>query len=446
MNINRLYKFRSLFFNKLIREHHVKTGHLKEFEFKQDEYSDFQAPIRGFLALKDEELYLLEEGVKEQLPILLHPDKLRTSVTKDGSVVTIVKNSGSCFDTFRITPEKKYSYGELLGKFDQKHTQQEMYTYLLGNIYHAALIGRINVCVAGNVSSGKSFYGDCMHQIYDLIPKIEKPKTAAKLAPGVSTEGVLRIDELSGLKTAEGKSGVETVLGSLADYGDVISFGTAGSRQYGTMNPPPTSNLSCLIFYNLFGTKEQCEMSSKDWAYKPSYYKSSDYFDWMFENSEMLNDRMLRMKLFDGKIDVSQFSGDDVLEDEHIQTFINMAKTVEYFREQRRKGYVDELTAEDMDTITNTTYRLMDRESRHAKVFRELLIFTYLMADKDVITFEYYADLYRKMIDDYDKMVKLAREVPDRLQGYTTDNKLEAVELNMSEFKDDGVNKHGKRT
>jgi hypothetical protein len=361
------------------------------------------------MALKNDVLYILEDNIKDKLPIAVG-DNLPELVTIQGDVVKVVRNKEGQYSTFRITPAKVMTYRQLLECFDQKHQNQEDYTYLYSNILHAALLGRINVCVATHVSFGKSFFGDCMNYIYDLMPNVDAPKTAPAIAPGISTYGVLRIDELSGLSKKEDRVAVENVIGGLADFSDTVSFGTAGSKLYKTMNPPPTYWLSCVITYNKFGTKEDVESK------KASYFRKEDYFDWMFPNSTKLVDRFVRFLFPDGKVMVNQFNSDVTYTPELRAKFIAMAKTAEYYRQARINGFTNplvvdgvtyepEMTEEEVGLIDKMVYTNVGKESRHSRSLRDLFLFTFLMADKDWVLFANYCEKYVDYMKAYNNMI-----------------------------------------
>jgi hypothetical protein len=427
----KLADFKVEMYSKLLYKHHVVSSNKKLIEFKDDRDGNVVQPMTGYLALRGDKLYLLQGSVKDDLPIKIHEEELPTHVTKNGDVVHIVPYNTphtEYYTSFRIKPDRMMSYYELLSMSDQKHSTGDEFTYLYGNLLYTSMCSRINVCVSGNVSSGKSSFADCLDSIYDCIPRIEKPSSAPALARGVSTNGVLFIDELSGLKTKEQKQGVETVINSLASGSNSISYGTAGSKAYRTQNPPPVNNLSCVIVYNLFGSKEDCQLDIKDSPFKPSYFRRVDFFDWMWPNQASLVDRFLRMRMPNGKLDVAQFLNGGTLSDEDIITLKKMAKTLAYYREVAQKGftqsvegYEPELTQDDIDYILAYIKNDMgiSDDSRYLSSLLELLKFAMVASNRNRDKFRWYADGYKRWIEDYQKMIGLSP-----ISDWEKDNKL----------------------
>lgn len=416
---HKLADFKERMYSTLLYKHYVVSSNKKLIEFKDDEDGTPISPLSGFLALKGDKLYLLQGNIKDDLPIKIHDDLLTTRVTKNGDVVYIIPYNTpevEYYTSFRIVPARMMSYEELLKCSDQIHSLGDEFTLLYGNILYTAMCSRINLCLAGNVSSGKSSFPDCLHNIYDCIPRIEKPSTAPALAPGVSTTGVLLVDELSGLKTKESKVGVETVLNSLASGSNTISFGTAGSKAYRTKNPPPTNYLSSVIIYNKFGARDDAERDIDKFPFKASYWKRQEYFDWMWSNQASLVDRYLRMLMPDGKLDTEQFLNNGRLTEEEITLLKRMAKTKAYFQEVARTGFTEsvcglppELTDDDvqfiMDYIKNELK--VGSSSRYLSTLLELLKFSLVASNKDRDKFRWYADNYKKWIENYQKMINL---------------------------------------
>lgn len=437
IDTQKLAKFKEEMYSTLLYPHHVVSSNKKLIEFKDDKDGNPIKPMTGFLAAREDRLYLLQSDVKKNLPIRINEPLLSTRVTKTGDVSYIVpKNTtqNDYFVSFRIHPDRMLSYKELLDTSDQRHSCSDAFTKLYGNILYASIISRINVCVAGNVGSGKSSYYDALDKIYDCGPRIEKPSSAPALAPGVSTNGVLFIDELSGLKTKEKKAGVETVINSLASGSDRISYGTAGSKAYRTQNPPPTTHLSCVVVYNLFGSRDDCMLDIKDSPYKPSYYKKQDYFDWMWSNQASVVDRFLRVKLPDGKIDVSQYLNAHDLTDEEKTTLKKMAKTVAYYKECARHGYIKsvegyppELSVDDVNFLSGYILGEMgiDKESRYLPTLLEILKLGLIYCEKDREEFKSeFGKIYKQWIDDYYNMINL-KKIDDewsRDNGLVIDN------------------------
>ena len=416
---HKLAAFNEEMYSQLIYKHHVLSKNKKLIDFKDDEEGGVVSSLTGYEALKGETRYLLQGCIKDDLPIKINDDLLPVQVTKTGDVSHIVPyntDEDDFYVSFKIKPEKMMSYNELLSKADQKHSTGDEFTLLYGNLLYAALCSRINVCVSGNVSSGKSSYIDCMNNIYDGMPRIEKPSSAPALAKGVTTEGVLAVDELSGLKTKEQKAGVETVLNSQASGSNTISYGTAGSKAYRTMNPPPTNHLSVLIVYNTFGTAEACRKNIRQFPFKPSYYKQEDFFDWMWSNQASLVDRFVRFKMPDGKLDVSQFLNNAPLNGDEKTTLKRMAKTVAYYKLVARKNFVEgvcgqppELSKDDVDYILDYIKVGMGvgDDSRYLSSLLEILKFAMVASGKDRTRFKWYADGYARWMDDYQDMINL---------------------------------------
>jgi hypothetical protein len=418
MQLTTLTTFKKESYRTLIYPQHLITPNLKLIEFKPEinELTGEKVPytpLKGFLAMKDDTMYLLEEGVKEQLPIRVS-ENLGEMITKDGNVVDIVSNDGDCYKTFAIRPQPIYSWKEMVEFLNLKHTEPEAYM-LMNNIFLAARAGRLNCCISTPPSFGKSIGGDCADAIYDLMPKIDAPRTAPAIAPGISTDGVLRIDELSGLTDKAARAAIDGVLGGLADWSEDVSFGTAGSKAYHTMNPPPTTWLSAVITYNKFGTKEEVM------AQKASYSKRNDFFDWMFPNSTKINDRFVRFLLPEGRVNIAQFNEVEELSDELRVKLRNMAKSMMYYTAVRRSNFINpvtigdktypaELSRDDLAMIDKYVYTVLSEDSRHSKTMREILIFTFLLAEKDYVKFVHYANKYVEYMKAYERMVTLDGE------------------------------------
>jgi len=424
-------RFKEDKYASLLYKHHVVSNNKKLIDFKDDENGNPVQSLTGYLALKGDTLYLLQGNIKDDLPIKINNDVLTTRVSKNGDVVHIVSYNTpqtEYYSSFRINPEKLMGWSELLNQSDQIHSAGEQFNLLYGNVLYTAMCSRINICLSGNVSSGKSSFADCLDNIYDCIPRIEKPSSAPSLARGVSTEGVLFIDELSGLKTKEQKQGVETVINSLASGSNAISYGTAGSKAYRTQNPPPVTNLSCVIVYNLFGSKEDCSLNIKDSPFKPSYFRQQDFFDWMWPNQASLVDRFLRMRMPNGKLNVKQFLDNGTLTEEEEHNLKRMVKTVAYYREVAKAkftkgvcGQPPELSQTEVDYIMKyiTTELGVDDNSRYLSSLLEILKFAFVASKTSDKSFEWYADNYKKWIDDYQKMIRL-----DTDESWLRDNKI----------------------
>jgi len=421
MDVGKTGKFKEEMYSTLLYPHHVISKNKKLIDFKDDRRTGEIVPsMEGYYAHRGDTLFVLQEDIKDDLPIKMVSENLPVHVAKPSDVVNVVPHNTEgteYYRSFRIIPDRMLSYSEMLDCNDQLHSTGKQFSHLYGNLLYTAMLSRINVAVSGNVGSGKSSFAKVLNNIYDCVPVIQKPSTAPALAPGVSTEGVLFIDELSGLKDANSIKGVETVINSLAEGGDRISFGTAGSKAYGTQNPPPTTYLSCVIVYNLFGTKEDCSLDVKDSPFKPSYYKKKDFFDWMWDNQASVVDRFLRLKMPDGKLDVSQFIDNPPLTSEDKTLLKKLAKSAAYYRDVAKVGFITgvhgyppELSSLDVEHIKSYIFNDMgiSKESRYLNTLLEMLKFSMVASERDYTKFKWYADSYKKWMTDYEDMTRLS--------------------------------------
>jgi len=208
---------------------------------------------------------------------------------------------------------------------------------------------------------------------------------------GISEDGVLVIDEVSGNLEAQNRRAISNILFQLGDLAPNIKLGTAGSMAHGTKALYDTPNLSGIVLFN------------------PIHYYSDKekFFDYMFSNSPAINNRFLPLRLPDGKLDISQFSDSKhlSLDSENRQVFINFMKSAAYVQSNWKKEV-------EFDYVKKSLAKYDDISGRHKESFTEICNFIYLYAKDSEHPVEVYEKFeeelyawykaYDAMLNDYD--------------------------------------------
>ena len=369
-NYKTLAMFRHKMYSTLLYKDDLCKETAKLVEFKDDDPN----PKKCFFLRRDNTLFILPYEALVNLPI--RPTTTEELVTKQNDIVQYIKSAKS----FKITAERMYSFKDLVDLDYLQHTNPDEWT-LWKIVCWCARIARINIRVSSNPGWGKNAYPQIIHELYDKMYAIV-PDSVAGVSKGISADGCIVLDELGKLKS-EVKPVVAKFLYQLGGMNNEFKPGTAGSIGYGTKYIYNTSRLSLICLYNRL----------------QDYDDRKDFFDFMFSNSNAINDRMLPLKLSDGRLDISQFNNAPEFTDEVEQIYRNIMKTAEYYRVSW-ETLVKDVGIEKW--LENYSYI----RDRHKISFLTIAYFIYLYTGDDQEEFKKYMDLLGKWYKDYIYMVK----------------------------------------
>lgn len=400
-----LYNHHKKLFDELVYPIHLEDTTSELIEFWEDQHPAFE----GYRVKKGGIRYVLPSRVKQPgtgfvdvaslMPIKIKGDCERVFI-KGARKYAVHVVEPQHIIPFRIVPDKQMDFASLIDAVDFKHSVPLEYT-LWKIIALTARCSRIHVCLSTNPAWGKSSIVSVFHDVFDRMMPLDAPKTQAALAKGISSDGVMVLDECAKLG-ADAANFISPVLFQVAGHNPRLNYSTAGSAEYKTKGTFDIGELSSIILYNRFGKE---------------YTEQKHFFDWMFPNKEALNSRYLRLKPSDGELDTAQFRGvDTTLRDEDTQLFVSMAKSMCYYQEQWRSELKDELSDEDraflVECVTNQPHISGSRHKASLQAIAEGIM---LYVRKDMSAFSQYFSIVLQWYKNYHHMVHPAT---GSLEGY----------------------------
>jgi len=356
-------------YDTLLYKHNLTRSTAKEVEFKDG----FEA-LKAFVFKKGNTQYLLPKEWFKNLPIRIKEQEEHTTVGNDVPKVI------TSYTSFKVNPEKVYSFRQLIDLDKTVHTTPDAYT-LWKIICWASRIDRINIRVSSNPSWGKTSYYKVMNFIVDKSHVVTGVKSMPGLALNLTEDGVIVLDEMGNIP-AEIKKTVQNGLYQLGEFSPFLTIGSAGSHAHKTKAKYDTPMVSCVCLFNNL----DC------------YREENEFFDNMWSNSAAIKSRFMPLKLPNGEIDEEQFKGQaKVLNDEVRNTFRGIMKTVEWYKLNWTMDVNQEIV---MSKCHNTGIK-----GRHSKSLLIIASFIYLYTGEDEQEFDKYLKLLRGMYDDYGQMV-----------------------------------------
>lgn len=400
-----LGKFHDQTYKQLLHEHQIIESTPKYIEF----LNDSRPPIKGYHVRKDARKFIIDQGMKDSMPLKVRQEPQEEITKSKKDVVYVIEPN--TVSSFRIIPEPLLTFKELVDMDQIKHSNPDDWT-LWKILLLVARCSRVNFCFSTNPAWGKSGMCDVYNYLFDLMPSLNAPRTQAALVRGLSPTGVLILDEFAG-KELLSQDLVPKILEQIAAGKNYITFGTAGSYEYGTRNPPPCTWLSTVILYNLFGTQEEVHRK------EASYCTKDDFFDWGIMNKAALNSRYIKFKPDDGELDVSQFyTGSQELTNEDQELFRKAAKTLKHYEIEFKDGCTNELTKEQLDFCQEIVANQSTvKEGRHKGTLSELAkgIMLYHQGDTDAFSLTFSRLL--SWHENYKKMLLKANKEPKNTIG-----------------------------
>jgi len=276
-------QFRTEMFQTLLYKHQLTTTTPKLVDFHQDYNLDVSVteldPVQGYYFVKDNKKYLLPQKTEsgtatlEKLPIRIHDTVELNTVAKD--VVHKIKR----FASFRFVPDKKYDLNQISGFDGINHMDMPMWN-LLKIITYTAYCRRINIIMSGIRESGKTSYFDALGQLTNRGYVVKQPRSILGLTYGLFDDGYIVLDEMSGL-TSEQRRIIANFLYQVGERNNSFKTGKGLSAAHNLLASYDIHNLSCVILCNLMED-----------------YKAKDqFFHYMFDNSQAINDRFLQLRI-----------------------------------------------------------------------------------------------------------------------------------------------------
>lgn len=377
-----LASFSAKMYETLLYLHNLNTATPKVIEWK-----DNFLPVHGYILIKGNQRYVLnqydedsDEDNVNKLPIRVN--NYAELDSKSNDVVCYITE----YSSFKVKPELIYNFKEIIHMDNIIHSNESAWT-LYKIISHACRYGRINLRIAANKNWGKTSYFQMLDYLLNKCYVITNPQSFAGMSLGITDDGVLILDEISGDIPSEDKRSIAKFLYQLGDLRNKIKSGTAGSLSYNTKPMYDVTNLSCVILYNPIG-----------------YYNDKNkYFDFMFTNSPAINDRFLPLYLSDGELPIDQFSKSKHLKltEDHERLFKDYMKSCEWVKQNWK-------TIVDMDYIYDRL-KTKDIKGRHRDSYVEILCFIYLYSKySDNLDDTYYliSEELWEWYKNYEKMIK----------------------------------------
>ncbi len=351
--------YNKLMYGTLLYPHHLTTKTPKLIEWKT-KYS----PTRGYLLVKENRKYFYlqydETGANkkedniDKLPIRVN--SYDETDAKNNDVVCFIDD----YRSFRVEPKQDYTFPQLIHIDNIQHSNPMAWT-LWKIVCHAARYSKINIRVAGVSEFGKSSYFKVLNYLLSKCYVISKPRTVGALCLGITSEGVLVVDETAGDIESSHKRAISNILYQYGDMDNELKSGSAGSPAHNIKARYDISKASCVVLYN----------------YIENYGDKSKYFDYMFLNSPAINNRFLPLKLSEGTLSIDQFSEVKYskLEEKDKELFNAYMRSAEYVRVNWKKEV-------DMDYIYSSmnNNNLTNLTGRQRNSFIEICCFIYLYA------------------------------------------------------------------
>ena|SRR3990167_1123573 len=294
--------------------------------------------LHCWVAKKDKRDYLISD---EKISTL--PRKIENSILirEDKAIYHFITKSAKV----GFTPEKHYSFRELIDLFcSMKHTNN-LHQRLLWLIAVGSLLTRINCRIAGNIELGKDSTFNILGYLTNAYAVFDKPRTLAKLEFGLNNK-VLVINEVIMGKEEERQNIHDYLLsiGSLSPTYHSKSRATTGKRENYDIN-----NFSLVICYNHLN-----EIAEKD---------KQNYFDFSFGKNIL--ERFIAFKL-NGKLDIAQFRDKVNYNTDIDYDLLKIARTLEWYKQNWR-------TELKPFSISTAQYGLSERQQEMVHRLAEII-------------------------------------------------------------------------
>lgn len=387
-------------YDTLLYPHNLVTQSPKMVEWKER-----YEPINGYILHKENKKYLLRQYDKEiideteeldnvnKLPIRVK--KYIEYAAKNNDILCLITD----YKSFKIVPELVFNFYEQVHLDNITHSNEIAWT-LWKIVAHCAKHGRVNLRVASVKSWGKTSYFQVLDHLLSKCYVITSPKTVPGICLGITNDGVVVLDEISGDLEAQARRAIGDILFQIGDLRNKLKLGSAGSFAHRTKPVYDITNLSCVVLFNPI----------------EYYSEKNKYFDSMFTNSPAINDRYFPLRLSDGYLPIEQFNSSKFKKiDDNIKgIFTNFMKSAEWVKLNWKNEVDKQYIYDSVNKISIT--------GRHKDSFIELCSFIYLyVKHKKMILSsldfdEEYNVLMNELVKwnkDYLKMMENAKDTSD---------------------------------
>jgi hypothetical protein len=369
-------------FKTLLYRQHLTTPTPKLFEF-----NDATESINGYLLVKDNIKYLLPhrsssgEDQIDDLPIRVLETEEVVLGNKD--VVQHIQK----FRSFTIKPVKTYTMRQMIGMDGITHQDPKLWTFLK-LIAFIAYARRINVTISGIRESGKTSAFESYGQLTNKGYVIKQPRSILGLAPGLSVDGFMALDEMGGMDS-ESKRLVANFLYQQGEFSLQFKTGKGKALAYDFAAIHDIHDLSCIVLCNLI----------------EDYDNPQNFFHNMFDNSQAINSRFYPIRLnkpwldkdekererMNTFLDSKQFKDIPQYDDTVRDMFVSIVKSMEWYKENW-----DSLV--DWDKVEAAIPNRV--RGRHLLSYRQLLAGFWIYASEDADADKTFQDL-KFQLDSY---------------------------------------------
>lgn len=372
-------------FESLVHNFNIVTDSVKSIIF-EDEDNNELTPLRGYIALKDQDnrkvKYFIDEDYYDKLPIRVNDCEelyLKESANKKSIILRPLNPT-----PFRIVPEKCFpSTREFIDSFaDFEHTNPDSWT-ILKIVAIMGYVGKIFVGICSNSETGKSSIFEILHSLTQKTP-VFQPRSVPGVLSQITGDGNIVFDEVHE-SNKETRTCIENFTLQLGGNKPVYINGALRSKY--TKSKYDVAQQSITFLYNL-----------------KSYYKNPEeqFFDYFFSNNAAINSRILKIKLegkllekFDRNFDMKKTAA------ENLMYYMKIAKYLLYLKRLKiSNGY---------DRVYDYTFRI-GLKGRRRQIYDEI---TWLidMYCNDVQEYIKFINLLNKAIISYREMVSQSQLV-----------------------------------
>jgi hypothetical protein len=381
-------------FDTLLYKHHLSSNTPKVVEFDDNEVG---SKANGYYFTKNNVKYLLDDkdndGINNltKLPIRVMETTERETKTKE-VVLHITK-----YKSFKPIPDKVYTIKQIMALDGITHMNPDCWT-MQKVIAFTAYTARINVYLSAVRRSGKTSYLSSLGKITNKGYVVDKPRSVAGLAKGISEDGYIVLDEM-GSMTREEKEGVYNFLFQAGGMNPDFTTGKAESAQHHLNSIYSIQNLSVVLVCNLF----EDYLCNDEVSGELDIKNKDKFIQYLFDNGQAINDRFMPLRMnppgfpltkkerepLPVFLDVSQFkTTTDVLTDEYRDVYRGIIKSMEHYKINRNT--LIDWDFVDKHMVPNNV------KGRHFNTYRELLGTIYLLGcDMDSIepVFQHFKDV-----------------------------------------------------
>ena len=379
-NFSLLGRFGQSMYDTLLYKHHLQRKTAKEVEFK-----DSDEAIQGYIIDKEHKRYLLP--LKDHNSEIDNITKFPVRVLKSARVTARNSDIMSLiteYRSFKVTPEKIYSMKQLIDVDEIKHESIIDWT-LWKIVVIACRLARANIRVSAVRRFGKTSYIDIVNYLLDKASVINRPRSVPGICIHINPDGLIALDEMGQLPS-DIKREVQSILFQCGNFGNYVSLGSAGSMAHKTKPRYDVRNMSCINIYNRV----------------EDYAKREHFFDYMFSNSQAINDRFLPLRPDDAYLDMNQFADSQTMKltKETKDMFIGIMKSAEYYRQEWTHLV-------DHKRVNESLMRFEeDIKGRHKISFKTIANFIWLYADDDYGVYQMYLERLHKWFTNYNDALK----------------------------------------